>query len=173
MAAYGGLLYQLSYKPPRAPAPLRARRDDPCTTHMLQECILAAPRVVQDLSPCAKLSSNDAMRQASTFHSLHAISKQLAPVASHGIDIVEAPSFSLHCFESPTGVKFFVTAKPRTPDVTSFLRKVYEFYSDCVLKNPFYELDMPIRVKLFDASVERYAREAGLGSAAATAAAAR
>jgi len=85
---------------------------------------------------------------ASTFHSLHAISKQLAPVPSGGIQVVEAPTFSLHCLESPTGIKFFVTARPRTPDVPMFLKKVYAFYSDYVLKNPFYEVDMPIRLKV-------------------------
>ena len=49
--------------------------------------------------------------------------------------MVDAPTFSLHCFETPTGVKFFVTAKPRTPDVPAVLRKMYEMYADYVLKN--------------------------------------
>jgi hypothetical protein len=71
---------------------------------------------------------------ASTFHSLHAISKQLAPVPSGGIQTVHAPAFTLHCFESPTGVKFFATARPNAPDAPGFLRKVYEYYGDYVLK---------------------------------------
>ena len=29
------------------------------------------------------------------------------------------------------------------------LRKIYELYSDYVLKNPFYALEMPIRSELF------------------------
>jgi hypothetical protein len=29
------------------------------------------------------------------------------------------------------------------------LRKIYELYSDFVLKNPFYALEMPIRCDLF------------------------
>ena len=29
-------------------------------------------------------------------------------------------------------------------------KSVYSLYSDYVLKNPFYELDMPIRCELFD-----------------------
>ena len=28
--------------------------------------------------------------------------------------------------------------------------RVYSLYADYVLKNPFYELDMPIRCELFD-----------------------
>jgi len=102
----------------------------------------------KELSPGSRLSGNEYLMLASTFHSLHAISKQLAPVPSGGIQVVEAPTFSLHCLESPTGIKFFVTARPRTPDVPMFLKKVYAFYSDYVLKNPFYEVDMPIRLKV-------------------------
>ena len=102
----------------------------------------------RELSPGGKLSGNEYLVLASTFHSLHAISKQLAPVPSGGITSVDAPTFSLHCLESPTGMKFFTTAKPNTRDVHGFLRKVYEFYADFVLKNPFYELDMPIRLRV-------------------------
>jgi hypothetical protein len=102
----------------------------------------------RELTPGSKLAGNELLMLASTFHSLHAISKQLAPVASGGITEVDAPTFSLHCLESPTGVKFFVTARPQTPNVPGFLRKTYELYADYVLKNPFYEIDMPIRVKV-------------------------
>jgi len=102
----------------------------------------------RELTPGSRLAGNELLMLASTFHSLHAISKQLAPVASGGIAVVDAPTFSLHCMESPTGVKFFVTARPQTPNVPGFLRKAYELYADYVLKNPFYEIDMPIRVKV-------------------------
>ena len=93
----------------------------------------ARPRA-QDLSNVAKLSGNEYLMAASTFHSLHAISKQLAPVPSGGMHTVEAPGFTLHCYETPTGLKFFVTAKPKTPDIALFLKRVYEFYADFVLK---------------------------------------
>ena len=102
----------------------------------------------KELSSGAKLAGNEYLLLASTFHSLHAISKQLAPVPSGGLQSVEAPAFTMHCLESPTGIKFFVTARPGTRDVPAFLKKVYAFYSDFVLKNPFYEVDMPIRLKV-------------------------
>ena len=94
------------------------------------------------------MSGNEVLMAASTFHSLHAISKQLAPVPSGGLQCVEAPAFTMHCMESPTGIKFFATARPGTRDVPAFLKRVYAFYSDYVLKNPFYEVDMPIRLKV-------------------------
>lgn len=96
----------------------------------------------------ARLGGNDTLLLASTFHSLHAISKQLAPVPSGGISQVDAPAFSLSCLETPTGVKFFVTARPNTAGVRTFLGKAYEFYADFALKNPFYEVDMPIRLRV-------------------------
>jgi hypothetical protein len=102
----------------------------------------------KELSSGARLAGNEYLLLASTFHSLHAISKQLAPVPSGGLQCVEAPAFTMHCMESPTGIKFFATARPGTRDVPAFLKRVYAFYSDYVLKNPFYEVDMPIRLKV-------------------------
>jgi trafficking protein particle complex subunit 4 len=118
----------------------------------------------RDLSPVPKLGGNEYLTLASTFHSLHAIAKQLSPVQSGGINSVESVNFTLSCFESPTGIKFFVTSKPKTPDVNGFLKKVYEYYADFVLKNPFYEIDMPIRIRLFDYSIETYVKNAVLGN---------
>ena len=83
----------------------------------------------------AKLATNDYLTNASTFHSLHAIARQVAPVASGGNTSIDAPTFALHCLESPTGVKFFVTAKPRCEaGANAFLARVYEAYADYVLK---------------------------------------
>ena len=36
------------------------------------------------------------------------------------------------------------------PHVLANNQSVYSLYADYVLKNPFYELDMPIRCELFD-----------------------
>jgi hypothetical protein len=42
-----------------------------------------------------------------------------------------------------------VTATPGTTELDKLLHDVYELYGDYVLKNPFYEMDMPIRCDLF------------------------
>lgn len=42
-------------------------------------------------------------------------------------------------------------------DVT--IRKVYDLYSDYVMKNPFYQLEMPIRADMFDRKLLSYIRE--------------
>ena len=97
------------------------------------------------------LSENDALRMASTFHSLHAISQQISPNnKGGGIVELETSGFSLRCFQSGTGLKFFCTCAPGTQQVPSYLRMVHELYADWVLKDPFYEMDMPIRVEKFE-----------------------
>lgn len=44
-----------------------------------------------------------------------------------------------------TGIKFIIIADTKQQKVEELLGKIYELYSDYVLKNPFYSLDMPIR----------------------------
>lgn len=48
------------------------------------------------------------------------------------------------------GTKFFVVSEPGTPHMENLLKHIYELYTDYVLKNPFYEMEMPIRCELFD-----------------------
>ncbi len=101
-------------------------------------------------------SINDMLRIASTFHSIHEISKQMAPVRGcTGIQRIETSSFALYSLCSLTGVKFVITSTPDTQGVEKIAASIYEMYADYVLKNPFYELDQPIHVQLFASSVER------------------
>eukprot|EP01138_Halocafeteria_seosinensis_P006587 gb/GECG01006734.1/.p1 GENE.gb/GECG01006734.1/~~gb/GECG01006734.1/.p1 ORF type:complete len:144 (+),score=14.16 gb/GECG01006734.1/:1-432(+) len=110
-------------------------------------------------------SSNELLIVASTFHSLHAIAGQLSPrKGSKGISELEAHTFSLRCLETPTGVKMFATAKEgsNTKLVNEFLNKVYEYYSDFVLKNPFQDINNVIHCELFDQHVTNYAKTQGI-----------
>jgi len=101
------------------------------------------------------LSVNDVLRLGSTFHGLHAIATQIAPVVSAGIEGLQTDTFKLQCFQSLTGVKFVVTATPETMDLDALLKNIYELYADYVLKNPFYECEMPIRCELFNKNLDR------------------
>lgn len=56
---------------------------------------------------------------------------------------------------SSTGMKFFVVAEPGTQIMESLLKYIYELYTDYVLKNPFYEMEMPIRCELFDINLSK------------------
>lgn len=66
-----------------------------------------------------------------------------------------------------TGIKFVLTAEQTTTvDLDYVLREIYTLYTDCVLKDPFYELEMPIRSELFvqavDDLLERATKTAGI-----------
>lgn len=89
----------------------------------------------KDLSPVAKLPTNDYLTNASKFHALHAIAKQLAPVVSGGITSIDAPTFSLYCLETLTGLKLFLTARPKMESTAqAFLGRAYEAYAEYALK---------------------------------------
>lgn len=44
--------------------------------------------------------------------------------------------------------------EPIQVGMETLLKKIYELYSDYVLKNPFYSLEMPIRCELFDTHLQ-------------------
>ncbi len=85
-------------------------------------------------SSAPSLSANDSLRLGSTFHGLHAIATQIAPVVSAGIERLETDTFVLQCLQTLTGAKFVVTASPSTGELEQLLQGIYELYSDYVLK---------------------------------------
>uniref|UniRef100_A0A7S3DIB0 Trafficking protein particle complex subunit n=1 Tax=Palpitomonas bilix TaxID=652834 RepID=A0A7S3DIB0_9EUKA len=111
---------------------------------------------------------NDYLRLLSTFHSLHTIASRVSPVPSGGIEVLEADSFKIQCFQTPTGeiliqakfaaqfrvgIKFVLFAETGMGQMDGLLRQIYEFYADFVLKNPFYEMDQVIKSEYFDAKL--------------------
>ena len=104
---------------------------------------------------------------------IYAISVKLSPSKqSSGIQCLEADSFKLYCFQTITGlcgvaaqsvvkipllplttciagVKFIVVADNKQQKIDELLKRIYELYADYVLKNPFYSLDMPIRLVIY------------------------
>jgi len=127
----------------------------------------------QNLAPnAAKLTSNDWLRIGSTFHSLHAIIRQISPVKSGGIEKLETENLKIQCLQTLTGLKIVLSAAAGQvqPSLDVVLREIYVLYSDYVLKNPFYELDMPIRCELFTINVTQlidgYHAQAALGPSA-------
>jgi trafficking protein particle complex subunit 4 len=101
-------------------------------------------------------------------YSVHAITKSLTPrlpspsggtslpnpgVAASGIESMETQYFRLSCFQTLTGTKFLLFTDPLAPNVDSLMKGIYERYADFVTKNPFYQLEMPVRVEAFDRSL--------------------
>jgi hypothetical protein len=84
-----------------------------------------------------------------------------APQRQTGLEVLEASHFRLTCFQTATSVKFLLFTDPTQPNVDSILRRIYELYSDFVMKNPFYTVEMPIRVEKFDRGLDGFVRAAG------------
>lgn len=62
----------------------------------------------------------------------------------------------MHILQTHTGMKFVLFTEKKTTNARLQLQKFYELYSDYVLKNPFYTLEMPIKCQLFDEQLKRY-----------------
>jgi len=45
---------------------------------------------------------------------------------------------------------------PEQPNTDVVVRRCYEIYGEFVMKNPFYSLEMPIRVEKFDRALAGY-----------------
>ncbi|KAL3417628.1 Transport protein particle subunit trs23 [Phlyctema vagabunda] len=121
-----------------------------------------------------KLNINDYLVLAGTFHGVHAITTRLNPLQdqiSHrnsqssdrpeppsGIEVLETENFRLQCFQTLTGTKFLLFTEPQQANVDTIQRKIYELYADFVMKNPFYQMEMPVRCEAFDRGLAKYLR---------------
>lgn len=97
-----------------------------------------------------------------------------------GLQSIETDLFNLYLFQSLSGLKFIIITTPnpivhnlqpinttnqgplipsrgelikQNELVTEIFKRVYLLYSDYVMKDPFYSLDMPIKSALFDLKV--------------------
>lgn len=113
---------------------------------------------------------------------MHAITKQLCPAPPtptnpastaaalapspfsnrpSGLEVLESSHFRMQCFQTLTGTKFLLFTEPQQPNIDSMMRKIYELYSDFVMKNPFYTVEMPIRCEKFDRGLDGFVKVRG------------
>jgi hypothetical protein len=81
------------------------------------------------------------------------------PEPSSGLEVLESENFRLQCFNTMTGTKFLLFTDTTQANVDVTIRRVYEMYADYVMKNPFYQLEMPVRCDMFDRKLLSYIRE--------------
>ncbi|KAF4576301.1 hypothetical protein EYR40_000539 [Pleurotus pulmonarius] len=99
----------------------------------------------------AQLTSNENLVLAGTLHGIHAITRNLSPTGtSSGAHVIEGESFKMTILLTPTATKFVLLTSLAETTADSMLQKVYEAYSDAVMKNPFHTPEMPIRSEGFD-----------------------
>lgn len=118
-----------------------------------------------------KLTANDYLVLAGTLHGVFAIASRLTPTAvkltktasalpsytNSGLRCVETKEFNLYVYQTITGIKFLLVTTPTGADLNyatdvaeTAMKGCYEVYSDYVMKDPFYEIGMPIRGKAFE-----------------------
>ena len=116
-------------------------------------------------SSIRSLTSNDAIVLASTLHSLTAISSRVSPIVgtqpSQGLRQILTSLFTIYISSTITGVKFIILATPTNNSMEPFFTKLYEVYSDYVVKNAFYTLEHPIKNILFDQQLESLVKLTG------------
>ncbi|KAL3254905.1 hypothetical protein ABHI18_008638 [Aspergillus niger] len=153
-----------------------------------------------------KLSTNDYLVLAGTFHGVHAITRSITPklplapaaalattpttattpspsnvvspsatsstptsstasysypnpgVPATGLECLETDKFRLTCFQTLTGTKFLLFTDPLMANIDVVMKKIYELYADFVMKNPFYQLEMPVRCEAFDRNLQGWLR---------------
>ncbi|CAH8868823.1 unnamed protein product [Trichobilharzia szidati] len=117
-----------------------------------------------------RLRPNDRIHLASMFHPLHSMARLLSPIPdtkcnfvgpvisdkktprvwNSGIQTLETECCRVHCLETHTGVKFLLVTDVKLPMASrEALRRVYEAYTDFVLKNPFYAPNQPFNYEFF------------------------
>lgn len=81
------------------------------------------------------------------------------PDPPSGLEVLETENFRMQCFNTLTGTKFLLFTDTAQANVDATMRRIYDLYSDYVMKNPFYQLEMPIRCDMFDRKLNSYIRE--------------
>ncbi|KAF7322393.1 Trafficking protein particle complex subunit [Mycena chlorophos] len=102
----------------------------------------------------AQLTSNEYLVLAGTLHGIHAITTRLSPIgSSSGAQVIEGETFKMTILLTATGTKFVLLTSLSDTTADVVLQKVYEIYSDAVMKNPFHTPEMPIRSEGFDTRI--------------------
>lgn len=90
---------------------------------------------------------------------MYVISSQISPIShSSGIQTLEAETFKLSCLQTLTGIKFLLLTDHNQPHIDAILKRIYELYSDYVMKNPFHTPEMPIKCEAFQQKLLQYVR---------------
>ncbi|CAO1634562.1 unnamed protein product [Jaminaea pallidilutea] len=106
------------------------------------------------------VSSNEALILAGTLHGIHAITARLDPTpaglnrsTAGTMESLESQGFGMSIKATATGVKLVLIHPSSHANPPATLQRCYEAYADQVMKNPFYTVEMPIRVAGFDREV--------------------
>lgn len=84
-----------------------------------------------------------------------------------GLQNIDTDQFSLYVFQTLTGLKFIIVTTPpklvnnqpgeparQFEKVQDLFKQYYILYTDYVMKDPFYSLDMPIKSAMFEQKIQ-------------------
>lgn len=99
-------------------------------------------------------TANESIIIAATFHAIHALVYSYKPVTANTLHLdpislhIETDCAQIICYQTHLGFKFVVVADLGTTrkHLTDLLERIYLFYCDYCLKNPFYQLEQPIHM---------------------------
>ena len=98
--------------------------------------------------------------------SLKDLSARLSPSpGTEGLHTVKTNAYTLHHYESLTGMMFVLNTDPDVPDLYQVLQHIYNgIFIETVVRNPLlkYHPDFPFDCPLFTMKLEEYLRSQGL-----------
>ncbi|KAI5281572.1 hypothetical protein KEM54_003168, partial [Ascosphaera aggregata] len=137
--------------PPNAPPPASQPQSASPTASIFSNITRSIER-----QSTGRPTSSGGKHNESTTTSIIANGYPVPSTRPTGLEVLESKLFKMTCFSTVTGTKFLLFTDPAMQDVDVVMAKVYEFYADYAMKNPFYSLDMPVRCDGFDRGVNRW-----------------
>mmetsp|Transcript_22117 Transcript_22117/g.32213 ORF Transcript_22117/g.32213 Transcript_22117/m.32213 type:complete len:140 (+) Transcript_22117:76-495(+) len=93
-------------------------------------------------------------------YSLKDLTNKMAPsVGTEGLHVIKTNSYTLHHFESITGMTFVMNSDPGSQDLYHNLQHIYSsIFVECVIRNPLYrhQPNQVISCPLFEKKLEEY-----------------
>eukprot|EP00002_Diphylleia_rotans_P008734 TRINITY_DN18733_c0_g1_i1.p2 TRINITY_DN18733_c0_g1~~TRINITY_DN18733_c0_g1_i1.p2 ORF type:complete len:145 (+),score=39.22 TRINITY_DN18733_c0_g1_i1:49-483(+) len=93
--------------------------------------------------------------------SLNSFVKKINPKPSNAnFHHFTTSTYRLHCYETPTRLKFIMLTEPNTDDLREELRFIYaNIFVEYVIKNPLYKLHDPVESEQFVSHLHRYLKQ--------------
>ncbi|KAL4874026.1 Longin-like domain-containing protein [Aspergillus spectabilis] len=134
---------------PRIPNPLASSSSNTNTP---------TPSTPQPPSSTSLPTPNQTLPPSSSTPTPSPTSYPLPSTPLSGLQTLESDKFHLTCFQTLTGTKFLLFTDPLMQNVDGVMKTIYELYADYVMKNPFYQIEMPVRCEGFERGVGGFLR---------------
>ncbi|GFG30890.1 hypothetical protein Cfor_07454 [Coptotermes formosanus] len=96
--------------------------------------------------------------------SLKSFVSKISPLdTKEGFLYYKTSKYALHCFETPSGLKFILNTDVNSQNVRELLQQIYsQIYVEYVVKNPVCNMKEPIRSELFKAKLDTFIKQSNV-----------